>query len=170
MYSTAPADWAKKVFELRGTSQTYPVGWDCRIHRLLLCRGVRSSPRIECPGYDNKQLDNEVPVMLGHWGMRSTPSLPSLLGSLWLGVVAPDRVLSLGQIELNCVLMLNWITWNRNLFIFKLCSYAKLNCFKWNCFWMLNLIVWNRIVIEIETVLTLNWIVWNRTVLTFNWV
>ena len=25
----------------------------------------------------------------------------------WPGVVAPDRVLSMGQIELNCVLMLN---------------------------------------------------------------
>ena len=45
--------------------------------------------------------------MLELWGMRSTPSLPSLPGPLWLGVVAPDRVLSMGQIELNCVLMLN---------------------------------------------------------------
>ena len=29
-----------------------PVGWGCRIHRLLLCRGVRSPN--ECPGYDTK--------------------------------------------------------------------------------------------------------------------
>ena len=47
--------------------------------------------------------------MLGLWGMWSTSSLPLLLGSLWPGVVAPDRVLSMDQIELNCVLMLNWI-------------------------------------------------------------
>ena len=36
--------------------------------------------------------------MLELWGMRSTLSL--LPGSLWPGVVAPDRVLSMGQIEL----------------------------------------------------------------------
>ena len=45
--------------------------------------------------------------MLELWGMQSTPSLPSLPGPLWPGVVAPDRALSMGQIELNCVLMLN---------------------------------------------------------------
>ena len=39
--------------------------------------------------------------------MLSTPSLPSLSGSLWPGVGAPYRVLSMGQIELNCVLKLN---------------------------------------------------------------
>ena len=36
-------------------------------------------------------------------------SLPSLPSSLWLGVVAPHRVLSMEQIELNCILMLNCI-------------------------------------------------------------
>ena len=40
------------------------------------------------------------------WGMGSTPSLPSL--SLWPGVVAPDK----GEIEL-------------------ICTYTKLNCFKY---------------------------------------
>ena len=39
--------------------------------------------------------------MLDLWGMRSTPILPPL------GEVAPDRVLCMGQIELNCVLMLH---------------------------------------------------------------
>ena len=73
----------------------------------LLCRGVR--PPNERPGYDTKQSDREVPVMLKLCGMQSTPSLPSFPGSLWLGVVAPDRVISMGQIELNGVLMLNWI-------------------------------------------------------------
>ena len=66
-----------------------------------------------------KQSDGELPVMLELWGMHSTPSLPLLPGSLWLWVVAPDRVLSMGQIELNCVLMLNWITWNRTVLTFN---------------------------------------------------
>ena len=54
----------------------------------------------ECPGYDTKQSDGKAQVMLKLWGVRSTPSLPLLLGSLWPGVVTPDRVLSIGQIEL----------------------------------------------------------------------
>ena len=45
--------------------------------------------------------------MLGLQGMRSTPLLPSLQSSLWPGVVEPDGVLSMDQIELNGVLMLN---------------------------------------------------------------
>ena len=45
--------------------------------------------------------------MLKLWGMRSNPSLPLLPGPLCPGVVAPDRVLSMGQIELfNIVVML----------------------------------------------------------------
>ena len=52
--------------------------------------------------------------------MQSTPLLPLLSGPLWLGVVAPDRVLSMGQIKLNWVLMLNWIPWNRTVLTFKL--------------------------------------------------
>ena len=37
-------------------------------------------------------------------GMQNTPSLLSLPGQLWSGVVAPDKVLSMGQIELNFML------------------------------------------------------------------
>ena len=43
--------------------------------------------------------------------MWSGPLLPSLQGSLWPEVVAPDGVLSMDQIEVNC-------------------TYAKLNCLK----------------------------------------
>ena len=57
--------------------------------------GVRPPPK-ECPRYDTKQSDGEVPVMLGLWGMQSTPSLPLLPGPFWSGMVAPDRVLSMG--------------------------------------------------------------------------
>ena len=53
----------------------------------------------ECPGYDTKQSDGEAPVMLELRGMCSNLSLPLLPGSLWPGVVAPDRVLSMSQIE-----------------------------------------------------------------------
>ena len=44
----------------------------------------------QCPGYDTKQSDGEVLVMLELWGMQSTPSSPSIPGPLWLEVVAPD--------------------------------------------------------------------------------
>ena len=70
--------------------------------------GVRH-PSNEFPAYDSKQSDGEVPVMLELWGMRTTPtpSLPLLPGPHWHGVVAPNRIVSMGQIELNRALMLN---------------------------------------------------------------
>ena len=72
--------------------------------------------------------------MQEHWGMQNTPSLPSHPGSLWPRMVAPDKVLSTGQIELVCMLMLNWILWNRTTFWYL------------NCILMLTWIVWNRTV------------------------
>ena len=71
------------------------VSRGCRIHRLHLCGGVRPPPN-ECPWYDTKQSDGEVPVLLELWVMRNTPSLPPLPGSLWPGVVAPDRIQFMG--------------------------------------------------------------------------
>ena len=65
------------------------------------------TPPNEFPGYDTKQSYSDVPVMLEHWEVRSTSSLPTLPGPLWLRVVGLDRVLTMDQIELNCVLMLN---------------------------------------------------------------
>ena len=47
-----------------------------------------------------KQFDGEASLMLELWGMQSTSSLFLLPGLLWSGEVAPDRVLSMGQIEL----------------------------------------------------------------------
>ncbi len=67
--------------------------------------------------------------MLEFWGMWSNPSLPSLPGSLWPGVVATNRVLSVGQIEINC-------------------NYAKLFCLK--------LTVLHLTVCKQKTVLKLN--------------
>ena len=45
--------------------------------------------------------------MLELWGTQNIPSLLSLLGSLWPRVIVPDRILSMGHTELNCVLLLN---------------------------------------------------------------
>ena len=92
----------------------------------------------ECSVYDAKQSDGEAPVTLELWGMKSTPSFPSLPGPLWPGMVAPDRVLSEGQLELNSVLMLNWIVCYRT--------------------------VLHVTVSKQKTMHLLNWIVWNRTV------
>ena len=90
------------------------VPWGCRIHRLFLGIGVWSLN--ECPGYVTKQSDGEVPLMQELRWMLSIPSLPLFLGPIWPGVEVHDRILSLGQIELNYVLTQNWIasilTWN----------------------------------------------------------
>ena len=64
----------------------------------ISAEGYNSSNR--CSGYDTKQSDGEALVMLELWEMQSIPSLPSLLGPLWPGVVAPNKFLSMGQIEL----------------------------------------------------------------------
>ena len=57
------------------------VGWGCRIFQLLLCRRVRPPPN-ERPVYDAKQSNDEVPLMLGLWRIRRTPSLPLHPGPL----------------------------------------------------------------------------------------
>ena len=107
------------------------INWGWWKHWLHLCRRVRPPPPTnECLGYDIKQSDAEVPVMMELWRMGSTSSLPLLLGPLWPGVIASDKVLSTGQIELNCILMLNWTAWNRTVLTCKLHTYAKLNYLK----------------------------------------
>ena len=94
----------------------FVVGFGCRIHRLHFCREVRP-PSNECPVYDINQSDGEAAIMLDLWGMQSTSSFPSLPGPLCPGVVAPDRVPSMGQIELLDI-------WAKCKKITK----AKLNC------------------------------------------
>ena len=120
--------WNKSVLT---STVYYPVGWGCRIYRLHLSWEVR--PHNESPGYDTKKSYCEVLVKLELWIMQSTPSLPYLPGPLWPGVVAPERALSMGQIELNCVLLLNWTVWNRTVF-----DIETLLMLNWN--------VWNRTV------------------------
>ena len=117
-----------------------PGGWSCGIHQLHLCNGVRPHLSNECHGYDIKESHWEAPVMFEVWGMRVITSLLSLLGSLWSGVVAPNNVLSISQMELfdtinlwstelfeieqflhltKNVLMLNWIVWKRTFWSFN---------------------------------------------------
>ena len=98
-----------------------PVGWGCRIHWLLLCRGVNPPPT-SVLDMDTTQSDGEVPAVLQLWGIRSTPSLPSLPDQLWPRVVVPDKGPIYGLNRTNSILMLkwilwvNWIAWNRNVF------------------------------------------------------
>ena len=84
-----------------------PVSWGCRTCWLHLCRGIR--PPNECPGYDIKPSDGKVPA-LKIWIMWNTFSLLLLPGPLWPRVVSPDRVLSMGEIELFDYL--NWVQTN----------------------------------------------------------
>ena len=149
MFTSLKWLWSHKptLFFINHLAQS--AGGGCRIRRLLLCGEVRLLlPKIWLWGssYSRTLGDAEYPFIV------------SLPGPLWLEVVAPDRVQAMGQIELNCLLMLNWIVWNGIVLTSKLCTYAKLNCLKWNCFWhrncvlMLNWILWNGIVFDIETV------------------
>ena len=70
-----------------------------RTHRLHLSRRV-SPPSNESPVYGIKQSEGEASVMLEHWEIWSTPSLPLLPDPIWPRVVALYRVLSMSQIEL----------------------------------------------------------------------
>ena len=56
------------MFQKQRIVPNLPVGWDCRIHRLHLCRGIRPPPK-KCPGYDTNQSDCKTSVMLELWGM-----------------------------------------------------------------------------------------------------
>ena len=88
-----------------GHTLVSPVTYPQNTPTAHLQRGKTPSLRVSC--YDTKQSDGEAPVMLELWGIQCTPSLLSLPGPYRSRVVAPDRILSMGQIELNYVLMLN---------------------------------------------------------------
>ena len=137
--------------------------WKCC---LVWKKKRRNTVKSECPVYDTKQSDGEVPMMLELWGMQSTPSLPSLPGPLWPGVVVPDSILSMGKIELICVLMLNRIVWN--WIVFDIDTVITINWIKKELFRNLTVckkktIVILKWIVYIRTV-WLNWITWNRNV------
>ena len=93
------------------------VSWGCRIPLTASLQRC-TTPPMNVLIYDSKQSD-ETSVMLKLWGMQNTPLVPSLPDPFWPGVVAPDRVLSMGQIELSGIQT-----------VCKQMTNAKLNCLK----------------------------------------
>ena len=118
--------WAQARLRMLSTKWVYklyicPIGWGCRIHRLHLCREVRPPHLNECPGYDTKQSDGEVPVLLGLWEMWST-----LHSHCSKSTLAPN----------SSILMLNWIVWIRTVWL----NWIAWNSLNLNCFWHWNCI------------------------------
>ena len=108
---------------------------------------------------------NKAPEIQELWKMQSSPSLPSLPGPLWPGVVVPEKVLSMGQIEIltlklnaNKWLMLNWIVINRTVWSF--------NCVLTNDWFLIELLVihsntWNLLTLltyVYKSYICINWI------------
>ena len=96
--------------------------------KLQLCRGV--IPPLT--SVLNLTLNNLMVRFLQCWsfGKCRAAFITITSRSTLAQSVVPDRVLSMGQIELNFILTLNWIAWDRTVLIFKLCTYAKLKCLK----------------------------------------
>ena len=86
-----------------------PVGWDDRIYQLHLCKTPPTSVL-------DMTLDNLMVRLQQCWCFGECRILPYCHCSQ---VHSGDRVLSMGQIELNSMLILNWIVWNRTLLIFN---------------------------------------------------
>ena len=103
----------------------------CPVTGAVECRGIRLSQWVSW--YDTKQSDGKVPVMLELWRKWINPSYLLLPDQLWSRVKASDRVLPVGQIELNCLFMLNWIVWNRTVFDILLFVNKNYTCTKFNC-------------------------------------
>ena len=80
--------------------------------------GYNPHPHNESPGYDIKQSDGDTPVLVLS-GMWSIPSLPLLQDLFCPGVVTPDRVVFMGQVELFDIQT-----------VCKQIIYAELNCLK----------------------------------------
>ena len=91
------------------------VSRGCRVHNCFSAEEYDCHN--ECPVYDSKNSDGEAALTLELW---EVPLLPSLSGPVWPGVVVCDKARSMGQIELNCLLTLNWIVWNRTVYMHKM--------------------------------------------------
>ena len=85
-------------------------GWDYRMHRLHLCRGIRLLQRVSW--IRHKTIWWWGSSNAGALGNAEYPSLPSLPSPLWVCVVASDKGHIYGS--------------NKT----KLSNYAKLNCWK----------------------------------------
>ena len=83
----------KAVCNVKDQRNGSPVSWGCRIHQMHHCRGVRPPALPMSVLGMTKQSDGEVPV-LELW------EVPLHFNCSQIRVVAPDRVLSMVQIEL----------------------------------------------------------------------
>ena len=99
-----------------GKPHTSPVDWEAVEYTDCFSAEGYVPPHNGCSWYDTKQSDGEAPVMLEISRMRSTPSLPSLIGSLWPGELVPDGVLFMDKPELNWIIRFIWIVWNELFF------------------------------------------------------
>ena len=131
------------------------VGWDCRILRLHLYRGVRSA--------SHQRVSWIWHYTIWRWSFSNDRALENAEYP-FIAITPSSTLARSGSTLISCVLVLNWIAWSRTALTFKLHNYAKVNCLKWNCFCMLNRVIWNRTVFYIAAVFRLNWIVWIRTV------
>ena len=86
-----PFQWSggKEKITLRTEISAGPVDWGWEIHQLHLCRGVKLPQQVSWIWHE----------IIWWWSFSNA-----------------DRVFSMCQIELNCVLMLNWIVWCRTVF------------------------------------------------------
>ena len=103
----------------------------------------------ECLGYEIKQSDDEASA-LEIWGSWSIPSLPLLPGPLWPGGEAPNRFLSMGQIELTACKQMSvvqlWLlynnTWNRLTVCQKKRGQAHLRVLSTKCIYKLYICIY----------------------------
>ena len=96
--------WNKTVFTFNPLY--IPVGWGHTIHKLHLCRGGKTPPTSVL----DMTLDNLMVRFQWFWSFGKCGALRHCHRSQvhsGPGVVAPDWALSMVQMELNFVLMLN---------------------------------------------------------------
>ena len=79
-----------------------PVGWDWRIHRLLLCTGVRPRQRVSW-----------IWFWIIWWCDSSNAGALGNAEYPFIAITPRSTIALMGQLELNCALMLNWIVRNR---------------------------------------------------------
>ena len=164
--------WIHLIFVIKKNLRNYvckigQVGWGYRIQR----RNTQQQVSYIIQGWgsnNNPRMGLQNCWSFGEW--RAIPLLPGLLCP---GVVESDGYQSMGQIELNWILMLNWIFWKRTVLKFKQRTSAKLKCLKWKCFdiWIVYLCLTELFGIEmflyLNCVVMLHWTVCNIIVLTF---
>ena len=109
-------------------------GWSCRIHWLHLCREVRLPQR----------MSRICHYTMWWWGSSNAGALENeeypfitiaLKSTLFRSGITCSGPIYGSNKKLNCVLMLNWIAWNRTVWKFnwvetKNYTYTELNCLK----------------------------------------